>query len=238
MADRHKNSRRGPKGTGAPNPEKDRTEHEAARGKSQASSSLRDLSDEEFDATISEIESGSDRVAGIMCATVLQNTPCGAIISQLKDQSEVAKLFDERGPLNTFSGQIMMGRALGLYNGRVEDMLHIVRKVRNKFAHSVVSLDFKDPQIVGWCSSLKRFAEIYAPPTREMNVARRYYEAACFHFAGTILHKLNTDMDNQIRDLEAKLEIAKAITPGALSEGASLSNLLQLVSTSLSKDGD
>jgi hypothetical protein len=55
---------------------------------------------------------------------------------------------DERGPLRTFAAKITAGYAFSLYNEKVEHDLHIVRVIRNAFAHSKKLLDFDDPLII------------------------------------------------------------------------------------------
>jgi hypothetical protein len=188
---------------------------------------LRDLSDEEFEATAAEIQAGSDRVAGILGAAVMQNALIGAILSRLKDTTDAPKLFDDRGPMNSLSSQIMMGRALGLYNGRVEDMMHIVRKVRNKFAHSVVSLDFSDPQIASWCNELKSFAA-EPMPNRTISDARRFYEDGCYHFTATVLRVVNDDLLRKANALKRKAQLLGAAEGNHLGK-LGLGGLLNLI---------
>jgi hypothetical protein len=48
----------------------------------------------------------------------------------------IAQIFEGDGPLSTFSGRILVCIALGLTNPDVRHDLSIIRKIRNKFAHS------------------------------------------------------------------------------------------------------
>src|SRR4051794_19178030 len=112
-----------------------------------------DLSDDELDASLAEITSGSDRVAAVMGGALVQNTLMGALVLCLEDTSDLAKLFDSvRGPLNGFYGQIVMAKALGLLDENVADALHTVRSIRNQFAHAAVSLSFEEPEIAKKCA--------------------------------------------------------------------------------------
>ena len=53
-----------------------------------------------------------------------------------KDHKTWAMLTADNGPLNSFSSKIAVGHALGIYDEDMRNDLHIVRKIRNAFAHS------------------------------------------------------------------------------------------------------
>lgn len=83
-----------------------------------------------------------------------------------EDDSEVDKLFELNQPLNTFSGKISMCYSLGLVEKVVKDDLHIVRKIRNEFAHQLYA-EFDHEKIRNWCFNLKWHRVVYMNPPAE-----------------------------------------------------------------------
>ena len=65
-----------------------------------------------------------------------------------KDDKTWAMLVAENGPLNSFSSMILAGYALGIYDESMRNDLHIVRNIRNAFAHSKRLIHFDNPLIV------------------------------------------------------------------------------------------
>src|SRR5262249_32748525 len=60
------------------------------------------------------------------------------------------------GPLATFSARIDMAYLLGLIPDNVRRELHLIRKIRNDFAHSSENLDFNNEAIANRCRELSR----------------------------------------------------------------------------------
>lgn len=77
-----------------------------------------------------------------------------------KDEETWRVLTENNGPLSTLYSKIMMGYALNIYDEHVRDLLHIVRNVRNAFAHSKKLIDFDNDLIV---------AEIRSAPLPKKN---------------------------------------------------------------------
>lgn len=87
------------------------------------------------------------------------------------DDNEVEKLFNSgNGALATFNSKISMVYALGLMDKIVKDDLHLIRKIRNEFAHNLV-VSFDDKKIADWCKSLKwhRVVMFREPPPDATN---------------------------------------------------------------------
>src|SRR5215831_4699495 len=57
-------------------------------------------------------------------------------------------LVADNGPLNSFYSKIITGYALGIYDDGIRDNLHIVRNIRNAFAHSRKLIRFDHPAVV------------------------------------------------------------------------------------------
>jgi hypothetical protein len=61
-------------------------------------------------------------------------------------KTERANFFNDRGPAGTFSAKIELAYAFRLISSETKSQCHMVRKVRNSFAHSVTVVDFADPE--------------------------------------------------------------------------------------------
>jgi len=63
------------------------------------------------------------------------------------DETWATLVADNNGPLNSFYSKIVAGYALGIYDEGMRNDLHIVRKIRNAFAHSKRLIHFDLPLI-------------------------------------------------------------------------------------------
>ena len=108
----------------------------------------------------------NDRAIAIIGATFLEMQLEHILRNFLiDDEKEVDRLLEYDQPLGNFSGKITMAYCLGLIYKPVRDDLHLVRKIRNEFAHKLYA-SFEDQKIADWCSSLKwhRLAYVANPP--------------------------------------------------------------------------
>lgn len=113
-------------------------------------------SPEDMRSLLNEIGSAADRSAAIMGGSVLENFLALAIMSRFRplDHKEQEQLF-ERGPLAGFYAKINLGFALGLYEVEARDDLHLIRLIRNEFAHSMTPCRFGDPRVKKHCDKLQ-----------------------------------------------------------------------------------
>jgi len=72
----------------------------------------------------------------------------------IDDQKEVDNLFHVSGPLSSFSARIDVCHALGLIGPQVRRDLHLMRRIRNDFAHQPGQIDFADESIASRCGEL------------------------------------------------------------------------------------
>lgn len=93
-------------------------------------------------ALVQEIESQTDRGAAIVGVAWVEEELLAAIESLLeKDKAAWDRLFRKSGPLSSLSAKIDLARLLGMVSKVVAADLHILREVRNEFAHSVLDKD-------------------------------------------------------------------------------------------------
>lgn len=71
-----------------------------------------------------------------------------------RDERKVfADLHSANGPFSTFSARTTVACALRLIDPTAFRGLHFVRRIRNRFAHSV-QVSFEDAQLKAWCAEL------------------------------------------------------------------------------------
>jgi hypothetical protein len=99
----------------------------------------------------------SDRAAGIVAAAMLDDALRVLIekllVPTLKDSSLTS---NSRGPLSTFSARIDAAQQLGLISAFLARDLHLIRKIRNRFAHESSGLGFDDQKIGNWVTALEK----------------------------------------------------------------------------------
>jgi DNA-binding MltR family transcriptional regulator len=103
----------------------------------------------------------SDRGAAIVGAALLEDN----LVSILKEkmlldvmsQKQVKDIFDLSGPLSNFSAKISIAFAFGFIDKTTFDDLQIVRKLRNKFAHSSGNLSFDDGEVKSQINNMHCF---------------------------------------------------------------------------------
>lgn len=109
---------------------------------------------------VKEIESQTDRGAAIIGAAWIEEELSAAIESFVeKDKSAWNRLFGKSGPLSSFAAKIDLARLLGMVSNVVASDLHIIRTVRNEFAHSILDknqsiLSFNTPHIKDKCLAI------------------------------------------------------------------------------------
>lgn len=104
---------------------------------------------------IAEIEKQTDRGAALIATAYLEERLLEAIKARMNRFEEVEnKLFKGLGPLASFSSKIDLGLLLGIYDLQSQKMLHIIRDIRNEFAHQPKPRDFNSRRIRDLCKNL------------------------------------------------------------------------------------
>jgi len=97
----------------------------------------------------------SDRGCVLMAASYIDVKLEEYLKNSLVDNKKARdSVFDNTGPLGTFSGKINMAFLLGIIPKNIFDDLHILRKIRNDFAHNPSPLTFDEPSISSRCFAL------------------------------------------------------------------------------------
>jgi DNA-binding MltR family transcriptional regulator len=101
------------------------------------------------DVFLRDVAGDNDRAAGITAATMVDSGLRTLIESRLLALSNTRKddLFGESGPLGSFWARIELSFALGLANAEACADLHLIRRIRNRFAHHFEMSTFEHPKI-------------------------------------------------------------------------------------------
>jgi hypothetical protein len=107
------------------------------------------LSEATITGVIAELDKQSDRGAGIIAAAFIEEILELVILNRLRPLSsdKHRDLFRGNSPLAAFAAKIDIAYAIGVINEIAHIQLHLIRKVRNQFAHRIQPLDFEHPEI-------------------------------------------------------------------------------------------
>jgi hypothetical protein len=108
--------------------------------------------DAEADAAAeSMIHDESDRGAILMSATNVEDMLEYKILQRLptllEDETARKSMFDQDGPLSTFSRKIVMAYAMGIIDKPYRKLIDLVRDIRNTAAHSRLPISVQVPPI-------------------------------------------------------------------------------------------
>jgi DNA-binding MltR family transcriptional regulator len=137
---------------------------------------------------IDSLNAESNRGIALVAAAILDEALLAllfsTILSTLSDDKHRIKirdlLFHEQGPLQTFSAKIDLAYVSGGIEEQERKALHIIRKIRNDFAHTVY-LDFSDQSIQARIGNLR---ELLFPKTEPK------IEGRLLNKLGVILHRI------------------------------------------------
>jgi DNA-binding MltR family transcriptional regulator len=100
-----------------------------------------------------------DRAMAITEAASLELLLMTLLKSYMRRGDVAGRLFERSGPLSSLSAKIDCAYALRLIDKRTWKDLDCIRKIRNKFAHSMVPLCFADDQVHELCEKISTFSK-------------------------------------------------------------------------------
>lgn len=138
-------------------------------------------------AFLNNFNKESDRGAALSVAAVLEDHLAEIIKSFLKDSRSSHKLLDGfNAPIGTFSSKILLAHALGLIQDDEFEQIELLRRIRNKFAHTWEHLNLESNSIKSLVFTLP-----YLGPTdleqKCRNTPREYFN---FWVAGILVNLL------------------------------------------------
>jgi hypothetical protein len=95
-----------------------------------------------------ELSGESDRAVVLIGTSMIEEALTGVLQAHLvPNPSASDTLFDgPNAPLASFSNKIDCAFRMGVVSSRFARDLHLIRRIRNEFAHRAASCDLKDPQ--------------------------------------------------------------------------------------------
>jgi hypothetical protein len=110
---------------------------------------------------IQELDTVSDRAAAIVGATIVESRVLKLLQTKLVDLTVKSgltlhkRMFDNTGPLGSFSARINLGFMCKLFDESVWRDLNVIRGIRNDFAHVTAMGSFDEPSVAARCANLK-----------------------------------------------------------------------------------
>lgn len=149
------------------------------------------------------LQSESDRATALMAAAFLEDY-LAKLISKfmINDPSVGREIFTHNGALGTFSAKIDLAYMLALISPSVRKDLHLLRKIRNDFAHTAKPLQFTEHRIKSRCEELK----CAGMPPKDDN-PRTKFNRAMMTIAQDIALKITNTIQLQVKE--------ETIKPGA-----------------------
>ena len=156
-----------------------------------------------LDIYIGEFGKETDRASVILAAAMLDDLLCEILKVRLIPCSNSSDaLFDNsNAPLANFSSRIEMGYRLGLITHRFARDLHLVRKIRNSFAHDVSGCHFSDMQVRNRVAALEQSMEVNIAGLAE-TLDRRNPREMFSYMCGFMLWQLH-ELKTSLRSLDA-----------------------------------
>ncbi len=118
----------------------------------------REFSDLQVMKLLAQSRDHSDRELALVAASVLEAFLAEVFqltLGQIAEQELQASLEDQGGALYSFAHKIQIGVCIGLLDSAQHHDLSLVRKIRNKFAHTLMPLSFEDEPVRGLCSGFR-----------------------------------------------------------------------------------
>jgi DNA-binding MltR family transcriptional regulator len=143
------------------------------------------LEKEEAEA-LQELNSASDRAAGIVAATILERRLKSLLKRLLLDYAKNSStsihldMFRASGPFGSFSSKINLTYMLGICSTEAWRDLDYIREIRNEFAHIPGTNSFKSQRVADLCRNLKKFElHIFPDDTKDaaMDISPKIFEA-------------------------------------------------------------
>lgn len=109
---------------------------------------------EPYNRVVRMYHKDSDRAAGVLAASYLDDYLKRRLEQTLVDHKECRSLFKGMNPLSSFKARTEIAFAVGLLSESIHDDLNLIREVRNKFAHHPDEISFETKEIKDLCDRL------------------------------------------------------------------------------------
>lgn len=153
-------------------------------------------------AALNEVRASSDRSACIVMASMVQHIIEQNLLLRLMitGKERTQPLFERDGSLSTFYGIIHLSYALQLIDEKLRDDLEIIRRIRNAFAHSELSITFASREIQRELTKLGHKLHpvvLGESELDELSPGRRRFVECCLSIMNTVVEKTRAFLDAQ-----------------------------------------
>lgn len=154
----------------------------------------------EINFLVEQFSKESDRAAVILVSSLLDEL-IGSLLKSYfipNPNSEDSLFSNATSPLSNFSSKIDLAFRLGLISSKFARDLHIVRKIRNSFAHDLYNCNFNNGSVKSRINELENSVAISKNinnlnrPDDLLKGARGMFLYITAHMVGEIIHKINT----------------------------------------------
>jgi len=90
-----------------------------------------------------------DLHTAIIAVSIVEAALEKLIVTRTKKREKefLDRLFQNKGPLSDFNSKILVAEAFGFLTGPLAAELHVMRAIRNAFAHAKIHISFADPPV-------------------------------------------------------------------------------------------
>ena len=148
-----------------------------------------------------EFAKESDRGCALLAAAYL-DSELGTLLGRLftpQTSAETERLFEFNGPAGTFSAKIDLAAALAAISPGTQRALHLVRKVRNEFAHLDEPITFESPSVRDRVKAMWPTGANPHQSPRDLFVAKVQAIAASVHVQQARTHPRHVLEEEEIR---------------------------------------
>jgi hypothetical protein len=197
----------GSKGTEPPR-RKDRTAHNAARGRKQpklADLSSLDLSSAEFAAAMNAMRDETDRGSAIIGCALVEEGLTNLLRAKIVNHDSYSALFsDKDAPFQTLKSKTVVSYALGLIYKQTSGTIDTIRNIRNQFSHALRAIGYHTAAVNSACIKLPDYHLLsIEDKDRDLSPSRWKYESACVGVYRITLIKTTELMGLTVADLQS-----------------------------------
>ncbi|MFT3736914.1 MAG: MltR family transcriptional regulator [Rhodocyclaceae bacterium] len=113
-----------------------------------------DFSHTDFQSLFDSFKSETDRGAAVLAGSYVENYLGIFLKEKMVDPSLADRLFASEGALSSFSQRIDLAQAFGFLSKVQCDDLHLIKKIRNHFAHHPKEASFDKQPVSDWVNNL------------------------------------------------------------------------------------
>jgi len=168
-------------------------------------------SDDEVDKLLDALPYLSPVASAVLSAAVCEQQLEKILRDRIprKDDQTWNEITDDNGPLRSFHTKILLAHALGILDHSARDNFHVVRRIRNAFAHSRKPLDFTNELITAELEKVRPpnrgGRQVYYEISGDAEEPKIRYLTLCLALNNLLMSRQADTLNKRIKRLKAKL---------------------------------